>query len=92
MPNIIELFGYRVFFWAQDGNEPIHVHISKGRPTIKATKIWLTETGGCIVANNNGRIPINELNKLIEALTTNYATIIDEWKAFFEIDEVKFYC
>lgn len=92
MPNIIELFGYRVFFWAQDGNEPIHVHISKGRPTIRATKIWLTENGGCIVANNNGKIPINELNKLLDALTTNYVTIIDEWKAFFEIDKVKFYC
>lgn len=92
MPSILEFFGYRVFFWAQDNNEPIHVHISKGRPTVKATKIWLTKSGGCLIANNNGRIPTNELNKLLEILTTNYGTILDEWKAFFETDEVKFYC
>lgn len=92
MPSILEFFGYRVFFWAQDNNEPIHVHISKGRPTVKATKIWLTKSGGCLIANNNGRIPTNELNKLLEILTTNYGTIIDEWKTFFATDEVKFYC
>ena len=37
--------------------EPIHVPISKGTPTSKSTKIWLTKSGGCIVANNDSKIP-----------------------------------
>lgn len=92
MPSLFEIFGYKVFFWAQDGNEPVHVHISKGRPTINATKVWLTKSGGCLIANNNAKIATDELNKLLEILTTNYGTIIDEWKVFFQKEDINFYC
>ena len=32
LPNIFTVSGYRVYFWANENNEPIHVHISKGAP------------------------------------------------------------
>ena len=41
---------------SNENGEPIHVHVSKGRPTPNATKIWLTRTGGCIVASNGSQI------------------------------------
>lgn len=44
--------GYKVYFWSNENNEPIHVHVSKGKPTSNGTKIWLTRTGGCILASN----------------------------------------
>lgn len=30
--------GYIVYFWSNEEGEPIHVHVSKGRPTPNATK------------------------------------------------------
>ena len=49
MPSIFEVCGYKIYFWSNENNEPIHVHISKGKPSANSTKIWLTKSGGCIV-------------------------------------------
>lgn len=92
MPNIVELMGYKVYFWANESYEPIHVHISKGRPTKNSTKIWLTKTGGCVVANNKSRISERDLNILIEAISLYYFQIIAKWKTVYNTNEVKFYC
>ena len=44
LPNIFEIYGYKVYFWSNENNEPIHVHISKGTPQGNATKVWLTKS------------------------------------------------
>ena len=92
MPNLFECLGYKIYFWSNENSEPIHVHISKGVPTPHSTKVWLTKSGGCIVANNDGKISTKELNNLMEAISINYFFIVAEWKNFFGVDEVKFYC
>lgn len=63
MPSLFRLFGYVIFFWSNEGAplEPVHVHVAKGVPNASATKIWITEAGGCIVANNNSKIPARTL-------------------------------
>jgi hypothetical protein len=48
------------------------VHISKGSPTQNSTKVWLTQKGGCIVANNNSKIPEKELREILEIIANNY--------------------
>ena len=58
--------GYSVYFWSDENNEPIHVHVAKGKPTPNATKIWLTKSGGCILASNGSKISNKELNELME--------------------------
>lgn len=58
MPKLFTVSGYIVYFWSNEEGEPIHVHVSKGRPTPNATKIWLTRTGGCIVASNGSQIEL----------------------------------
>ena len=67
MPSLFELFGYKVFFWSNENNEPIHVHIVKGKPVANSTKVWLTKAGGCVVANNNSKIPEKDIVKFIIA-------------------------
>ena len=64
MPSLFRLFGYVIFFWSNEGAplEPVHVHVAKGVPNASATKIWITEAGGCIVANNNSKIPARTLS------------------------------
>lgn len=53
----------------------MHVHVSKGKPTGNSTKIWLTKSGGCILANNLSKIPNNELNKIMEINKLNKMSI-----------------
>ena len=92
MPSIFELYGYKVFFWSNENSEPIHVHISKGRPVPNSTKVWLTKRGGCILANNNSKIPDKDLNSIMETIASNYFYIISKWKETCQLDDVKFYC
>lgn len=43
MPNLFTVSGYKIYFWSNENNEPIHVHISKGKPSPDSTKVWLTK-------------------------------------------------
>ncbi|UJS17085.1 MAG: DUF4160 domain-containing protein [Candidatus Jettenia sp.] len=40
MPTIIQIHGWRVFFYANENKEPIHVHCENGD---KACKYWIEE-------------------------------------------------
>ena len=62
LPSLFTVSGYLVYFWANENNEPIHVHVSKGKPVASSTKIWLTKDGGCILASNGSKIPSKDLN------------------------------
>lgn len=84
--------GYKIYFWSNENDEPIHIHISKGNPTINSTKIWLTKSGGTIVANNKSNIPMNDLKKILKVVNDNYFLILIKWKNYFEGQELKFYC
>lgn len=41
LPSIFELFGYKIYFWANENEEPIHVHISKSKPVQNSQKYGL---------------------------------------------------
>ena len=91
-PSLFTIGSYKIFFWSNENNEPIHVHITKGQPNANATKIWLTKNGGCIVASNKERIPDRELNELLEIVQAQYFLICAEWKKHFKIEDISFYC
>lgn len=92
MPSIFELYGYKIYFWSNENNEPIHVHVSKGQPTANSTKIWITKNGGCVISNNNSQISMKDLNNIMKTISSNYFYVVAKWKETFRIDEVKFYC
>lgn len=88
----MKLCGYKIYFWSNENNEPIHVHVSKGKPTKNSTKVWLTKAGGCIVENNSSRIPNNELSRILEIISLNYFQIVAKWKQTQKQTDIKFYC
>lgn len=92
LPSLFQVGGYKVFFWSNENDEPIHVHVGTGKPSSNATKIWLTSSGGCIVANNGSRIPQSDLNELLDIISAQYFIICDEWKSHFREEKIKFYC
>ncbi len=70
MPQVFKIGSYWIYFWANEGkpSEPIHVHVAEGKPVENATKIWITESGKCLVANNNSKIPENHLRNIIRVI------------------------
>lgn len=92
MPSLFTVSGYKVYFWANEMGEPIHVHVSKGKPSPNSTKIWLTKSGGCILANNSSQIPSPALKELMTFISAQFFLICVEWKKFFLTDDIVFYC
>ena len=83
MPTLFEIFGYRIFFWSNENNEPVHVHVCKGSPSSDATKIWLPPDSNPILAHNNSRIPQKDLNRILKQLAYNRSDIIARWYDYF---------
>ena len=93
LPNLFTVCGYKVYFWSNELFEPIHVHISKGKPSPNATKIWLTRDGGCILANpEQNTIPQKDLSQLMEFISAQFFLICAKWKEHFIDQEISFYC
>ncbi len=93
MPSLFTVCGYKIYFWSNENNEPLHVHVSKGQPVPNATKIWLTRNGGCILANPaQNTIPQHELRELMEFISAQFFMICLKWKEHFITDHIDFYC
>lgn len=91
MPNLFNTLGYQIYFWSNENAEPIHVHVSKGKPSSKATKFWLTKNGGCILASNGSQINNRDLNKLADVITAQYDLICQSWMKYFDVKTIRFY-
>ena len=77
MPQIFKFGPYLVYFWSNENEpiEPIHVHISIGKPSKNSTKIWITKTKKCLVANNNSNISEKTLKLILRMLENNIELI-----------------
>ena len=78
----MDCLGYKIFFWSNENNEPVHVHVSKGRQTESATKFWISRENIELV-HNESDIPIHDLNKIQRYLWANRDMIISRWYQFF---------
>lgn len=70
--------------------EPIHVHISEGKPVANATKVWITKSGHCLLCNNNSDIPANILRNIMRIIEARNEEVLLKWKKFF--GEISYYC
>jgi len=73
MPTIKNIPGpYRFFFYSFDCNEPMHVHVQRGRMTCK---FWLDP----IALSRNRRFSPKELNRIRRIIQKNQEKIIGAW-------------
>ena len=92
MPKIFTIKGYIVYFWSNENDplEPVHVHVAEGSPQPNATKIWLTRTGKCLLANNNSDIPAKTLRNIMRIIESQHQIVFQKWIQYFE--QIQFYC
>lgn len=92
MPQVFKIGSFWVYFWANENRplQPIHVHVSKGKPVQNATKFWITRMGKCLLANNNSGYDSRTLNYLSKAIEANTDVVEKKWLEFF--GELNYYC
>lgn len=92
MPQIFRVAGYLVYFWSDESKplEPIHVHITEGEPSANATKVWITETGHCLLCHNKSKIPKNKLKRIMDIIEARNESVKNKWYDYF--GEVTYYC
>ena len=76
MPTIFEFGPYRFFFYANDENEPPHVHVQRER---NKAKFWLQP----IRLQQSGGFDRNELYRIKKIIDENEKTLLEAWHEFF---------
>ena len=82
LPQVSKLFGYLIFFWSNENNEPIHVYVCKGKPSADATKIWLEDEPR--LEHNKSHISAKDLNRIMKWLAANRQLIEKKWAEHFK--------
>lgn len=92
MPQVFKIGSYWVYFWANENEplEPVHVHVAEGAPKPNGTKIWITKSGKCLLANNNSHIQERVLANIVRIIEARSGEIIAKWTDFF--GEASYYC
>lgn len=90
MPEYLRTNGYKVYFWSNEDDEPVHFHLTKGNPSKNDTKIWILSNMSFEICHNKGRIPSKDLTKVFSVMQSYIFDFLDLWKACFS-GSVKFY-
>ena len=92
MPRIFKIGSYLIYFWSNENNplEPVHVHISEGNPSEYATKVWITQSGKCLLCHNNSKIPQKPLRDIMDIIEARSQEVMAKWISYF--NTISFYC
>ena len=92
MPQIFRIAGYLIYFWSNESEplEPVHVHITNGVATANTTKVWITRSGKCLLANNASKIPDRVLRDLMAVIEARSGEVVKKWYEFHK--EISYYC
>lgn len=84
MPTVLYINGWRFFFYSNEGNEPVHIHVQKGE---KECKYWLIEETFDIeqaFAYHMNNADKKEVRRII---FEHFDTLIKGWNEFFNRHE-----
>ena len=90
MPKVLNFGPYVLFFWMAENGEPVYIHVAVRHPAENATKFWLTSGGGCLLANNNSKIPKRDLRDISKLIVLNHGFICKQWRETFGNDSLSY--
>ena len=83
MPKILKILGYVVYFWCNENDEPIHVHVSKGKAQSNGTKLWILRNGDTELVHNKSKVSEKDLKRIRIAIKDNKDEIVSKWLNHF---------
>jgi len=79
MPTILIISGWRVFFYANEGNEPIHVHCQKAECE---AKYWVDSTNFDFIEAYSYNMSPRDKRTIRQILFNHFDYIIEQWDQF----------
>jgi len=79
MPTILFLMGWRFFFYANEGNEPIHIHCRKAE---KECKYWLNSRSFEVIEAFSYNMNNKDKRQVKKIIFEYFEVIEEEWKKF----------
>ncbi|RMF66524.1 MAG: DUF4160 domain-containing protein [Calditrichaeota bacterium] len=76
MPTVMRIGPYRLFFYAGDRDEPIHVHVERDD---KVAKFWLDP----VRLQRSGGFSRSEISQIHKMIEENSANIEEKWNDYF---------
>ena len=76
MPTVLRIKGYRFFFYSNEGNEPIHIHIEKSE---SYAKFWLDP----IRISIDFGFKSKEIREIYSIIEEHRKHITEKWDEYF---------
>ena len=76
MPTILVISGWRLHFFANEGNEPIHIHCTKGD---MECKYWLDRENFDITEAYSYKLTPKERRNIRKIILGNFEYIEEQW-------------
>lgn len=77
MPTILIVRGFRFYFYSNENDEPMHVHVEKAEAN---GKIWLEPIVN--IAYLHG-FTTKEMNQIMEIIESESVTLRNKWNEYF---------
>jgi hypothetical protein len=81
MPTILLIAGWRLYFWANEGNKPIHVHAEKGD---MECKFWFEVDSFDIRTAVEYNLTPQAKREIKKIIYGHFDYIVDEWNKYFK--------
>lgn len=79
MPTVLYLRGWRFFFYSNEGNEPIHIHVQKGE---KEGKYWLDVEAYEIREAYTYNFSSRDVRDVRKIMFQNFDEFVEAWDKF----------
>jgi len=76
MPTILRIYGFRFFFFSNEGNEPPHIHVEKDNAY---AKYWLDSVDYA----DSYAFRAKELTQIRKLVEENQQLFLEKWNEFF---------
>ena len=79
MPTVLLILGWRFYFFSNENNEPIHIHVSKAE---MEGKFWLEESTFEIIESFAYNMSPKDKREIRKIIFEHFDYIIEQWKQF----------
>ena len=80
MPTVLLILGWRLYFFSNEGKEPIHIHAEKGD---KECKYWLKVDEFEIAEAYSYNLSPADKKEIRKIIYEHFDLIITEWNEYF---------
>lgn len=79
MPTILEILGWRLFFYSNERNEPMHIHARKGNAECK---YWINVNSYDLKEAFSNGLKVKDKREVRKIIFDHFDYIVEQWDKF----------